>query len=56
MYIKNCRNGSKFKHYSPFQLHRKLKDMSFEVGNFSYTQRCGQARNITTKSEKNKLI
>ena len=38
MYIKNCRNSSKFRHYSPFKLHHKLKNMSFEVGNFSYCQ------------------
>jgi hypothetical protein len=46
MYIKNCRNSSKFRHYRSFQLYRKLKDMSFEVGNISYTERCMQGKKI----------
>lgn len=39
MYIKNCRNSSKIKLCSSYQLHRKSKDLSFEVDNFSYTNR-----------------
>ena len=32
----------------------KLKVNSFKLRHAPYTNRCGQARNITTKSEKNK--
>jgi len=39
MYIKNCRNGSKIKHYSPIEVCSKLENMRFEIGNFSYTNR-----------------
>ncbi len=39
MYIKNCRNNSNNKHFSPIKLCGELKDMSFEIGNFSFTYR-----------------
>ncbi len=42
MYKNNSRNSSKFKGYSPLQLHRKLKDLSSEVGYYSYTYRYAQ--------------
>jgi len=35
MYKNNSRNSSKFKGCSSLRLHRKLKNLSFEVGNFS---------------------
>lgn len=40
MCIKNCRDSSKFKVCSSFQVHRNLILMSFEIGNISYTYRC----------------
>ena len=46
MYIKNCRNGSNTKHYSPSELYAKLENMRYEIGNFSYTQRYGQTNNF----------
>ncbi len=39
MYIKNCRNSSIIKLCSSYELHRSLKDVNFEIGNFSYTNR-----------------
>jgi len=39
MCIKNCQDSSKIKRCSSFQLHRKLKNDGFEIGNFSYTHR-----------------
>jgi len=39
MYIKNRRNSSKIKGCSSLQVHRKLIQMCFEIGNFSYTER-----------------
>ena len=39
MYIKNCRNSSKFKGFIPIELCRKLENKCFEIGNFSYTHR-----------------
>ncbi len=43
MYIKNCRNSSEIKQYSPFANCSKLENKSFEIGNFSYTNRYAQA-------------
>ena len=40
MYIKNCRNSSNIKPYSPIENCSKLENMCFEIGNFSYTHRC----------------
>lgn len=37
MYKNNSRDSSKFKGCNPLQLHRKLKDLSSEVGYYSYT-------------------
>lgn len=39
MYIKNCRNSSNMKSCSPNVNCSKLKNMCFEIGNFSYTHR-----------------
>ena len=39
MYIKNCRNSSKIKHFSPIEHCSKLENRSFEVANISYTNR-----------------
>ncbi len=39
MYKNNSRDSSKFKGCSPFQLFRKLKDLCFAVGYYSYTYR-----------------
>ena len=39
MYIKNRRNSSEVKVYSPFQYFCKLKDFCFEIAYFSYTNR-----------------
>lgn len=39
MYKNNSRNSSVIKGCSPLQLHRKLKDLSFTVGYYSYTER-----------------
>jgi len=41
MYIKNKRDSSKIKVYSPFELSCKLKVLSFGIAYFSYTQRWG---------------
>ncbi len=43
MYKNNSRDSGKFKGCSPLQLYRKLKDLSSEVGYYSYTHRCMQA-------------
>ena len=42
-YKNNSRDSSKFEGCSPLQLHRKLKDLSFAVGYYSYTNRYLQA-------------
>ena len=39
MYIKNCRNSSKFKGWIPLELHCKLKNLSSAIGYYSYTKR-----------------
>ena len=39
MYKNNTRDGSKYKHFSPLQLYRKLKDLSTATGYYSYTHR-----------------
>jgi len=43
MDIKNKRNISNMKAYSPFPLSCKLKDWCFGIAYFSYTQRQRQA-------------
>ncbi len=47
MYIKNCRNSNNIKPCSPIEHCRKLENKCFEIGNFSYTHRCKQAKNIS---------
>jgi len=42
MYKNNSRDSSKFKGSSPLQLYRKLKDLSSEIGYYSYTTRYEQ--------------
>lgn len=42
MYIKNKRDSSSIKGYSPFELLCNLKNSSSEVGYYSYTDRCVQ--------------
>jgi len=37
MYIKNGCNSSNIKHYSSVEHYRKLENMCFAIGNFSYT-------------------
>ncbi len=37
MYIKNCRNSSKIKVCSPFELSYRLRVLYSKIGNFSYT-------------------
>ncbi len=39
MYKNNSRNCSKHEHCNPHQLYRKLKDLSSEIGYYSYTHR-----------------
>jgi len=39
MYKNNSRDFSKSKSCSPLQLHRKLKDLSYAIGYYSYTNR-----------------
>ncbi len=39
MYIKNKRDSSRIKVYSPFQHFCRLKDLYFEIAYFSYTHR-----------------
>jgi hypothetical protein len=39
MYIKNCQDRSNIKVHSPIEHFRNLKNMCFEIGNFSYTNR-----------------
>ena len=43
MYIKNCRNSSKIKYYSPIEHCGKMENLCFEVSNFSYTQRSSKS-------------
>ena len=38
-YKNNSRNSCKFKGFSPLQLCRKLKNLSSEIGYYSYTNR-----------------
>ena len=56
MYIKNCRNNSKFKHFSPFELCRKLENKCFAIGNFSYTHRYLQGEERETIEHKLKIL
>jgi len=49
MYKNNSRNISKFKGFSPLQLHRKLKVNSSAIGYYSYTHRCAQGKKIRSE-------
>ena len=50
MYIKNRRNSSEVKVYSPFQYFCKLKDFCFEIAYFSYTNRCVSYKKTTAQT------
>lgn len=54
MYKNNSRDSSKFKGYSP--LHRKLKDLSSEIGYYSYPKRYHTLKNIMKKTQALLLI
>ena len=49
MYIKNKRDSSNIKVFSPFELSCKLKVLCFEIAYFSYTNRYNQKEDITHK-------
>lgn len=49
MYIQNRRDSSKFKGYSPLQLHRGLIGLKSAIAYFAYTGRCASYVGNTLK-------